>query len=333
MKKCRNCGEEKVLDFFGKNKRTPDGRQQQCKQCVNVKKKILNSKRVIPDYKDTDTKICSRCKLSKFFIEFSNTSSTIDGKMYECKSCRCNYHTPKIEGIKVFSDEQLKLCVRCETIKLFSDFNAALKNKTGVINVCKKCKVEDRKKVKNRIKEVPPLKTCTKCNIEKAISSFVKDASKSDGIYCVCKSCTIKHRVDRCNTDMIFRLSNTLRRSMTSAFINCAKGVYTKNTKTEVILCASFSEMRDKIEVQFSNWMNWGNYGKYNGNINYGFDLDHIIPISYAKTEDEIYLLNHWSNFQPLCSKVNRDTKKAKVYPCTNLELRITFWEDHYEYI
>ena len=42
----------------------------------------------------------------------------------------------------------------------------------------------------------------------------------------------------------------------------------------------------------------------------YGWDLDHIIPVSSAKTEEELIKLNLYENFQPLCSKINRDLKK-----------------------
>lgn len=111
-------------------------------------------------------------------------------------------------------------------------------------------------------------------------------------------------------------------------------GKFSKNTTTENILKCKPKMLLLSIQSQFLNWMCLENYGNVCGNIlthNCSWDLDHIIPTSCAKTEDEIYLLNHWSNFQPLCSKVNRDEKKAKVYPCTNLELGITFWEDRYE--
>lgn len=56
--------------------------------------------------------------------------------------------------------------------------------------------------------------------------------------------------------------------------------------------------------------MDFNNYGLYNGEFNYGWDLDHIIPISSAKTEDDLIKLNHYTNFQPLCSKINREIKR-----------------------
>jgi hypothetical protein len=59
--------------------------------------------------------------------------------------------------------------------------------------------------------------------------------------------------------------------------------------------------------------MTWDNYGRYNGDFNYGWDLDHIIPVSIGVTKEEIIELNHYTNLQPLCSKINRDIKKDKL--------------------
>ena len=60
--------------------------------------------------------------------------------------------------------------------------------------------------------------------------------------------------------------------------------------------------------------MNWNNRGLYNGELNYGWDIDHIIPLDSAINEIELLRLNHYSNLQPLCSKVNRDIKKYCVH-------------------
>jgi len=53
-----------------------------------------------------------------------------------------------------------------------------------------------------------------------------------------------------------------------------------KFTKTKLILGCSFNSFKIYIENTFEPWMTWENYGKYNSELNYGWDLDHIIPIS-----------------------------------------------------
>ena len=59
--------------------------------------------------------------------------------------------------------------------------------------------------------------------------------------------------------------------------------------------------------------MNWDNRGLYSGEFNYGWDIDHVIPLSSVDKEDEIIKLNHYTNLQPLCSKINRDIKKDNL--------------------
>ena len=62
--------------------------------------------------------------------------------------------------------------------------------------------------------------------------------------------------------------------------------------------------------------MTWNNRGNWNGiptEINTAWDLDHIIPLSTAKTEEDVIRLNHYTNLQPLCSYTNRYNKKDNL--------------------
>jgi len=66
-----------------------------------------------------------------------------------------------------------------------------------------------------------------------------------------------------------------------------------KSKKTLEILGCQFEIFKKHIENQFNENMNWENYGSY-------WEIDHIIPVSSSTTEEELYKLNHYTNFQPL---------------------------------
>ena len=111
----------------------------------------------------------------------------------------------------------------------------------------------------------------------------------------------------RKKNDITFKLKLNIKCLIRNSIFN--KGLK-KNSKTSLILGCSFDEFRLYIESKFEPWMIWDNYGKYNGQLNCGWDLDHIIPSSSAKSIEDIIKLNHYTNFQPLCSKINRDIKR-----------------------
>ncbi len=180
------------------------------------------------------------------------------------------------------------------------------------------------------------MQKCNKCNIVKELECFHKDNSKPSGFRRICKECLktpeakaktkhyrslyrnktrIRHTAYmklRCQTDKLFKLSQN-----TSTLINNAlkRKKFAKKGRTCEILGCSYEEFKTYLESKFESWMNWDNYGKYNSEFNFGWDIDHIIPISSGKNEDEILKLNHYSNLQPLCSKTNREIKINKIYP------------------
>ncbi len=118
-----------------------------------------------------------------------------------------------------------------------------------------------------------------------------------------------KQRERRIN-DPVYRISQNIRTYI--RYCIKSKGLK-KKTKTQTILGCSYNEFRIYLESKFEPWMTWENYGKHNGELNYGWDIDHIIPISSAIIEDDVINLNHHSNLQPLCSHTNRYIKKDKL--------------------
>jgi superfamily II DNA/RNA helicase len=112
---------------------------------------------------------------------------------------------------------------------------------------------------------------------------------------------------NRRDTDSLYKLSCNIRSLIRQSFIRVD---INKKSKTHEILGCSFEEFKLHLESKFESWMTWENYGLYNGELNYGWDIDHIIPVSTAITEEEVIKLNNYINLQPLCSKTNRHIKK-----------------------
>lgn len=110
--------------------------------------------------------------------------------------------------------------------------------------------------------------------------------------------------------DPLYKLTSNIRSSIK---YHLSKKEYIKDSKTQDILGCSFIDFKKYLESKFDIWMTWDNYGLYNGELNYGWDIDHIVPISTAKTKEEIIKLNHYENLQPLCSKINRYIKRDKT--------------------
>lgn len=125
------------------------------------------------------------------------------------------------------------------------------------------------------------------------------------------KNYGINYHTNRRKTDPLFRLRHRINGLVTGCFRR--KG-YSKTSKTMTILGIDYQTFKEHIEGQWEPWMTWDNYGKYKRDtFNYGWDIDHIIPTCTAKTEEDVYKLNHYTNLKPLCSKVNRDIKKDKL--------------------
>jgi hypothetical protein len=100
----------------------------------------------------------------------------------------------------------------------------------------------------------------------------------------------------RNETDSNYKLIKVLRSRLNKIIKN--KNII-KGESTIFVLGCTLSEFKIYIESKFTDGMSWENYGYY------GWHIDHIIPISKGKTEEEIYKLCHFTNLQPLWAKDN----------------------------
>lgn len=110
----------------------------------------------------------------------------------------------------------------------------------------------------------------------------------------------------------LIKIKKKLQKIAASAFKQKGKK---KKTSTKKLLGCSIEEFKNYIESLWEPWMNWENYGNKNGvakEVNFSWDLDHIIPLSSAKTEEDLNRLTHYTNIQPLCSYTNRWVKRNK---------------------
>lgn len=208
----------------------------------------------------------------------------------------------------------MKCCTKCKVEKDIQSFQKFKKNtkcgsKEYYKSQCKECMKSQRKeyfsnykkekseKIKERISDY------YKNNPEKKKISQKRWRDKNPSYY-------REYQQNRLNNDLIFNISRSIRNRISKAI---SRQKFRKNSKTSDILGCNFLDFKIYIESKFEYWMSWENRGLYNGEFNHGWDLDHIIPISTAKSEQDIIRLNHYTNFQPLCSKVNRDIKINKI--------------------
>ena len=144
---------------------------------------------------------------------------------------------------------------------------------------------------------------------ERALAQVEYRKANSDRV----KAHATQYLTDRRNTDPIFKLKSSVRNLARYAF---GRVSIKKQTKTEKMLGCTFVEFKVYIEGKFEDWMTWQNRGSWNGypkELNTSWDIDHIIPISTANTEEDVIRLSHYTNLRPLCSVINRKVKRAKT--------------------
>lgn len=114
-----------------------------------------------------------------------------------------------------------------------------------------------------------------------------------------------KRYKERIQNDPLYKMNLNARRLISSSFKRGAIK-FKKSSKTETILGCTLEHFVQYILDKVPENITVNDFGKY------GYHMDHIIPISTAKTEDEVIKLCHYTNFQPLWWKDNLE-KSNKI--------------------
>lgn len=240
-------------------------------------------------------KKCSKCNIEKELKFFSKDSKSKDSLSYHCKECVKSYQILNKDKIKQTHD--ICLSKNKDVIKKrqkkYNQINKEfIQIKTKNYRVKNKEIIQEKEKLywdKNKIKKQQKDKRYKEKNKARR-NTLEKEKRLNDSLY---------------------KLKTNIRTLIAKKIKNSG---FKKNSRTEKILGCSFADFKKHLENKFEAWMNWENHGKYTGKYNETWNIDHLIPISLAKTQGEIYKLNHFSNLQPLCSKKNQDKKDKLNY-------------------
>lgn len=180
-------------------------------------------------------------------------------------------------------NSDLKHCTKCKTTKSIGNFYNNKSSKDGLTGWCKSCHKSIPHNPK-KVKKVSPPK--------KDILHEYYQAKKDARAYENAKN--RRYVKKREQDDPLLKVQRIVRGIVTDAF---KRSSYTKNSKTYEIIGCTYVELKLHIEKQFKPGMTWDNHGQWH--------IDHIIPVSYGITVEEIIALNNYINLQPLWAQEN----------------------------
>jgi hypothetical protein len=202
----------------------------------------------------------------------------------------------------------MKNCSRCKQEKPLTDFYKNKAYKDGYGNQCKQCTINYATEKYQQNKEQWIERAVQRAKQDEGRSEYMSQYFKQnkERIY----NTRNKYIKERYQNDPLFKLTQKTRTIISNSL---RKINHRKSSSTQNILGCTFEELKQYLESQFEPWMNWNNMGGKNiTEPNISWEVDHIIPISSAQSEEDVVRLNHYTNLRPLCSYNNRFIKRNK---------------------
>jgi len=191
---------------------------------------------------------------------------------------------------------QTKMCTKCKQEVLLTSFYKDKGTKSGLGSRCKDCvKIcAKESQLNNADYRKEYLKVYEQENKENIILN--RRVYRENNIEYF-REYAKNYQVKRRGEDELFRVKHNVRNRLWCAFKN-------NNWKKEgsvKLLGAEYETVVEYLESLFLENMSWDNYGRcVEGDCNNYWHIDHIIPLNTAKTKEELEILCHYTNLQPL---------------------------------
>jgi hypothetical protein len=249
-------------------------------------------------------KICKKCGIEKDDNDFYRENRNITGLMGSCKECynilQKKHRDNNAENIKtrhkIYYENNKEKLKEYRTIneKKLKEYKKEYdkNNKEKIREHIKIWKSNNKEKVSfgaklyrsNNIDKIKKYRSGYRItNIDK----INQNRKKNQGLINL-------YLKNRRNNDPLYKLTINVRNRVKS-FLKIKQ--ITKKNKTFDLIGVTPEALKEHLEKLFTTGMSWENYGKWH--------IDHIIPLSSAKTEEELYRLCHYTNLQPLWAEDN----------------------------
>lgn len=326
-KKCIECHQwfPATLDYFHKNesekKKSHLGLHYYCKTCNNAKNRIRKKKYRLENptqrkpngsirrgkLETTIKKDADKLKTEFLGLEFGSFVIT----KYDGWYCKGN-----AKHARHHFERECKFCGVKATLPI-SHIKISIKKDTKC-NLCKET-------LNIHTKE----KRCNSCEqwLPATNKYFPLSKNRPFGIHYYCFPCHTKkgrkrreskenrdkeyaQKKVRLETDILFKMSCRLKTHIKN-YINDNRlklpGQKRKHGKSAMVnvLGGDYLFFKEWIENKFTEGMTWDNYGEWH--------YEHLIPLSYAETLDELYELCHHTNYRPMWGGENI-SKGDKLY-------------------
>lgn len=253
-------------------------------------------------------KICTRCKETKSFDEFTKDKNSKDGFARYCKPCR---NAMKRESYLRNRDKNLakmkayreanpgKIAAtkkRCYEAKkdeyLAKNKKRYAENKEEILAKCAEYRAKNKEKIRARDRAY---KKANRGELNRKQLAYQKRMADKLNEY------SRNYVRERRKTDKVYALKENIRGRFR---YELAKRGETNQIKANQYLGCSWLELRAHLESQFTDGMTWDNYGQWH--------VDHIVPLAIAKDRTQLIELCHYMNLRPMWAFDNI-SKGAKI--------------------